>query len=571
MIITDEDLAEGKTPNRQAGEVSPVSVSIPFIGLASLIRQLVDMKPERSQEEFSQDVADAFDTFVETLPYIFSLSTTHVAALDDNLFTQQRLESERWLLHQQIFHAYLHFDELRLDRPICPQMVALANHTLQLQDRVRARCHIIDSMRINVTGVLRAVTVLTIDLLQKHRDSKVSLARQVTLGKIKEAIYKCEASPNLAEGDLDNVYKLIEMEESAWAAKTRAMAPRNNIKPIFASPVPIHPSPPEHSSGYVGNSAPTHQVPLEFGGGNSDHHHHISQTTSQDSTTTGSFSGTASEGSVGTTSPVVDMPIVPMQHAQHHTQHQVKSEQPGHRNSIPSVLLSSAEQQAQNEQQQKQAHHHHPNGFDSHERRDSAPQQMQHPSGSVGPYARHESGHTQQAHDHMLHHHHQHQQQQQQHHHPQWTPAMANGPPHHTPLAHLNGHHVSGAMMGGAGSSHHDHHGQNRAMSGSNGVPFTGNYTHSHPQGGDTGFSGFSVPGGGVPPQQAPSQAHQHGHVHQAPLTNGPPPPLHNQHLDVAQWAALVPSDQAVSPLFAPHLLAAHQPSLEDLYATFIT
>ncbi|PWN23193.1 hypothetical protein BCV69DRAFT_111764 [Microstroma glucosiphilum] len=187
MLISDDDLAHGKLSNRIVAESSTVASSLPLINLAGVVRRLVDIKSKGDivGQEYSDLVADAFDQYAEELPAIFSLGASAInvprTGDDTSVYVRQRLETERWLLHQQIFHAYLQLYEIRLDVKVCDQVVGLALHILHLQDKVRDRCAIVDGLRINVTGVMRAITVMTIDLLQKHKNSKVSLVRQLTL------------------------------------------------------------------------------------------------------------------------------------------------------------------------------------------------------------------------------------------------------------------------------------------------------------------------------------------------------------------------------------------------------
>ncbi|PWN30176.1 hypothetical protein BDZ90DRAFT_6429 [Jaminaea rosea] len=233
MVITDEELAEGKAPESTAAIWSPVAVSLPFISLASLVRQMVDLRNQRNldgsvagQEDksYTDLVSDAFDAYAESLPEQFGLGAAFVESDFDSVASVravQRTETERWLLHHELFHAYLQLHEYRLDSPIPPVMAALASHILDIQDKIRLRCHIIDSLRINVTGVLRAITVLCVDLIQKHRTSQMSLFRQMQLGKIREAIRKTREATRLMDGDLDRIEGLLGMEENAWRGKRK--------------------------------------------------------------------------------------------------------------------------------------------------------------------------------------------------------------------------------------------------------------------------------------------------------------------------------------------------------------
>ncbi|CAO1629558.1 unnamed protein product [Parajaminaea phylloscopi] len=229
-VITDEELAEGKLPDSQAALWSPVSVSIPFIGLASLVRQMVDVRNQRavdvqgSDSTFAEIVSDSFDQFAANIHPLFGLGAEFREFDNDNVASiraVQRSETERWILHHQMFHAFLQLHEYRLDVPVPPVMAALAAHILDIQDKIRLRCHIIDSLRINVTGVLRAITVLCIDLMQKHKTSQISLFRQMQLGKIREALRKTKDATRVMDEDIKRIEKLLDIEDTAWRTKMK--------------------------------------------------------------------------------------------------------------------------------------------------------------------------------------------------------------------------------------------------------------------------------------------------------------------------------------------------------------
>lgn len=230
MVITDEELTEGKLPESQTAMWSPVSVSVPFIGLASLVRQMVDVRNQKSlssaakDQSFAEIVSDAFDHFAANIHPLFGLGAEFQDFDSDNVASVravQRLETERWILHHQMFHAFLQLHEYRLDEPVPPVMAAFATHILDIQDKIRLRCHIIDSLRINVTGVLRAITVLCIDLMQKHKTSRISLFRQMQLGKIREALRKTKEATRVMDEDIEKIERLLDMENTAWITKIK--------------------------------------------------------------------------------------------------------------------------------------------------------------------------------------------------------------------------------------------------------------------------------------------------------------------------------------------------------------
>lgn len=272
-VITDEELAEGKSPDSQAAIWSPVSVSIPFIGLASLVRQMVDIRNQKAlnstksdvDRSFTDIVSDSFDQFVTNVHPLFGLGAEFQEIDSENVVNVravQRSETERWILHHQMFHAFLQLHEYRLDEPVPPVMAALAAHILDIQDKIRLRCHIIDSLRINVTGVLRAITVLCIDLMQKHKTSQLSLFRQILLGKIRKALRKTKEATRIVDGDIEKIERLLEMEETAWRAKTKIAVSSGNTNSINrAVALSSTDAPPGNLPGTTFSSPPVLYVP----------------------------------------------------------------------------------------------------------------------------------------------------------------------------------------------------------------------------------------------------------------------------------------------------------------------
>lgn len=300
-IITDEELTEGAAPESESAVWSPVSVSLPFISLASLIRQMVGLRHQKtkdtaSERDYCDRVAEAFDQWAEDLPPLFSLAASFRESefeSENSVRAVQRLETERWILHHQMFHAYLQLHEYRLDQPVPPVMVSLASHILNIQDKIRLRCHIIDSLRINVTGVLRASTVLCIDLMQKHRTPQISLFRQMQIGKLREAINKTREATRLMDGDLEKVERLLEMEDTAWKNKTKASIARSNAAAIEGSRIMASdPSMSPHRSSASPSSA---SASYDCGPRHSD--------SGFSSVETGKTSMTSGQGSVSLSSP----------------------------------------------------------------------------------------------------------------------------------------------------------------------------------------------------------------------------------------------------------------------------
>ncbi|TKY90275.1 hypothetical protein EX895_000273 [Sporisorium graminicola] len=78
----------------------------------------------------------------------------------DGMLWNARFSIERWMMHQIIFVTMLEFYEVpqRIGEPVSPIMLALANHILDLQGRIRHHCDVVDSLKVNVDGADSDVT-----------------------------------------------------------------------------------------------------------------------------------------------------------------------------------------------------------------------------------------------------------------------------------------------------------------------------------------------------------------------------------------------------------------------------
>lgn len=203
----------------------PVRWTLPLIKLADLVRRLVDDKLRYhggGRLPFAK-VEESFSQLIESLPQGFRLDETYTSPWHDvgspTMF-DQRLSIERWILHQIIFATMLDFYDGHIGEPVSRQVLFLANHILDLQSRLRYRCDVIDSLRVNVDSIVRAVTLICVDLMQDTSHQGVSsIARQITLGRVREAILRCRRRAASRPADFDFVSMLLDAEAQLWTER----------------------------------------------------------------------------------------------------------------------------------------------------------------------------------------------------------------------------------------------------------------------------------------------------------------------------------------------------------------
>ena len=253
LVISDLALSEldPDTPLSSVRESPeawiPVRWTLPLIQLATLVRQLVDDKLRNHGSDrlpFCK-VEQAFCQLTDILPIGFRLDETYTSLWPEGgapTAYEQRLSIERWILHQIIFATMLDFYEVRIGEPVSTQVIALSNHILDLQTRLRYRCQVVDSLRVNVDGVVRAVTLLCTDLMHKSHDPGASLTRQITRGRVREAMLRCQARSAATKADFEFVASLLDAEERLWNLHRHASASSMSIGSSSGVSAPLTPS-----------------------------------------------------------------------------------------------------------------------------------------------------------------------------------------------------------------------------------------------------------------------------------------------------------------------------------------
>lgn len=276
LVIKDVELEQvpvGSTASEVLQESNnllwlPMRIVPLLIELASLVRKLVDEKFCPGGLPFDK-VEQAYTGYLNRLPLGYRLKDTYVFAVSPIPPGRcaQRFSIERWMMHQIIFVTMLEFYEVpqRIGEPVSPIMLALANHILDLQGRIRHHCDVIDSLKVNVDGVLRASILICMDLIYQStsafgkdgEDGRATtgngLVRQITLGRVKEAIYRCQHSKSV-KADTGVVEGLLEVEERYWNQQNGEKLTEKN------SPHALDLTPQVHSSLAPITSTPAHTM-----------------------------------------------------------------------------------------------------------------------------------------------------------------------------------------------------------------------------------------------------------------------------------------------------------------------
>ena len=220
----------------------PVWLSLSLIPLAALIRRLVDDRLAGS-EGMGELVQAGFDEYADALPPRYSLSAAELTPRTPSV--ARKIAVERWLLHQQLFHAYLelhHFEpaEVGVMRgggwqalTVCPRhrpqeipdaAVSLANYILEAQGQASGYCGVVSMLRANVTNIIKASSVLLLAMMQAS-SGRSSMTRSLTRAKVQKALRRCEGDMIARPDDFGRINELLTLEESQWRQEHRRPLP----------------------------------------------------------------------------------------------------------------------------------------------------------------------------------------------------------------------------------------------------------------------------------------------------------------------------------------------------------
>ncbi|KDN40250.1 hypothetical protein K437DRAFT_191045 [Tilletiaria anomala UBC 951] len=162
-------------PSRPFDEWTETYMFIAKIHLSHIVRGSIDMLNEQAQKGGSSRVwnqgnrailDEQYQFFLKQLPSFFQLDIPFEGPSE----TQKgAAEVQRWLLHQLVFSLLLklHRSDLGKKR-VQSSCISLSYVILEIHDKVRKRCRVIDSLAINQDHVYSACIVLLLDLYADH-------------------------------------------------------------------------------------------------------------------------------------------------------------------------------------------------------------------------------------------------------------------------------------------------------------------------------------------------------------------------------------------------------------------
>ncbi|PWN35333.1 uncharacterized protein FA14DRAFT_178709 [Meira miltonrushii] len=170
---------------------TPASYSLALITLATTIRELVDMHNSLqiseenhglqletaarspSRTAFQSKIVKSFELLAKEYVWYYRLeekftiskSTQH----DLSLYHGGRIEIERWMLHQQMFHCFLELHEVDsfIDQDVPTSCLALAYHILDTVHLNARRCSVMSSSSLPKRSLITAASVVAFHVLNK--------------------------------------------------------------------------------------------------------------------------------------------------------------------------------------------------------------------------------------------------------------------------------------------------------------------------------------------------------------------------------------------------------------------
>lgn len=184
-----------------------VSYSLATIDFAILTRTLVDQVNSQSSFDDSPKDADGWglasvfgqrlsssqrDLLDQTFQSVIAAFPAHYS-LEARYDDIQLVDIERWLLHQRLFYVFLTLHMPLVSEANRPHgsLMYMANHILDIQDKVTNVCARLDNSYLTTLQTLRACVVLLLDLFMTEAPVNMSgLSRLMTRKKIATALEK---------------------------------------------------------------------------------------------------------------------------------------------------------------------------------------------------------------------------------------------------------------------------------------------------------------------------------------------------------------------------------------------
>ena len=175
---------------------TPASYSLALITLATTIRELVDTHntlqfsedhdgslgfslqsesntKSSSRVAFQNKIVKSFESLAKNFDWYYRLEENFNAqkAEQHNLIPSNgaRIEIERWMLHQQMFHCFLELHEVDsfIDQDVPPSCLALARHILDTVHLNAKRCSVLSSSSLPKRSLITAASIVAFHVLNK--------------------------------------------------------------------------------------------------------------------------------------------------------------------------------------------------------------------------------------------------------------------------------------------------------------------------------------------------------------------------------------------------------------------
>ncbi|ETS64456.1 hypothetical protein PaG_00912 [Moesziomyces aphidis] len=222
---------------------TPVSYSLAIIDFAIMTRSLVDHVNSHSDLDDAPATVDGWglaavygqrlpaaqrDSLDQLFQSLISAFPAHYS-LDARYDDIAMVDVERWLLHQRLFHLFLTLHMPLISEAARPHgsLMYMANHILDIQDKVSGISTLLDNTRVNTLQMMRACLVLLLDLFFTEAPARIGgLSRLMTRRKITAALERTpmETLSSTTKLSIQLVQILLLIEEQQHRSQTALSA-----------------------------------------------------------------------------------------------------------------------------------------------------------------------------------------------------------------------------------------------------------------------------------------------------------------------------------------------------------
>lgn len=107
---------------------------------------------------------------------------------------------------------------MRITQPIPTFCLAFARHILTMQTQVNQYCVVLSSLRINITNIVKASSLLTLELMQKGPNVDF-ISRSTTLDQIHRALTICRSSKVSKLEDFILITEMLSHEAKSFHSR----------------------------------------------------------------------------------------------------------------------------------------------------------------------------------------------------------------------------------------------------------------------------------------------------------------------------------------------------------------